>query len=98
MRSTLHFGLLFLALPLLAQSNTGELRLRVTGPDGIPLKAAIELSSDAIRFHRSFSSDDSGAVVTRNLPFGRYRLRVECESFSPFDGLLEIHSALPTEY
>jgi outer membrane cobalamin receptor len=98
MPSALHFGLLFLALPLLAQSNTGELRLRVTGPDGIPLKAAIDLSSDAIRFHRSFSSDDSGAVVTRNLPFGRYRLRVECESFSPFDGLVEIHSALPTEY
>jgi hypothetical protein len=97
-RSAVHFGILFLALPLLAQSNAGELRLKVTGPDGLPIRASIELSSDAIQFHRSFSTDDSGDLITRKLPFGRYRLRVERESFSPFDDLIEIHSALPTEY
>jgi hypothetical protein len=97
-RSALQFGVLFLALPLLAQSNAGEVRLKITGPDGLRVGASIELSSDAIQFHRSFSADDSGDVTIRNLPFGRYRLRVQRESFSTYDGLIEIHSALPTEY
>ncbi len=98
MRSLLHLGILCVALPLLAQSNAGELRLKVTGPDDLPLKASAELSSDALQFHRSFSTDDSGQFIARNLPFGRYRLQVQRESFSPFDSLIEIHSALPTEY
>jgi hypothetical protein len=101
-RSLLHLGLLLalplMALPLIAQSNVGELRLKVTGPDGLPLKASVELSSDALQFYRSFSTDDSGELTARNLSFGRYRLRVQKESFSPYDGLIEIHSALPAEY
>ena len=102
MRSLLHLGILLLALPHAfpgeAQSNAGELRLKVTGPDGLSLKASVELSSDAIQFHRAFSTDDSGQLTARNLPFGRYRLQVQSESFSPYDGLIEIHSAIPTEY
>jgi hypothetical protein len=101
-RSLLHFGLLLLVLPLAAplnaQSNAGELRLKVTGPDGLPLKASVDLSSDALQFQRTFSTDDSGQLTARNLPFGRYRLQVHRESFSPYDGVIEIHSALPTEY
>jgi hypothetical protein len=102
-RTLLHVGILLLALPQLllrseAQSNAGELRLKVTGPDGLPLKAAVELSNDAIQLHRSFSTDDSGQLTARNLPFGRYRLHVQQESFSPYDGLIEIRSALPVEY
>ena len=98
MRNWLHFGILLLALPLLAQSNAGELRLKVTGPDGLPLRASVELSSDAIQFHRVFSTDDSGDLITRNLTFGRYRLQVRSESFSGYDGIIEIHSSLPTDY
>ena len=103
MRQFLHFGILLLALPLLAlpvnaQSNAGELRLKVLGPDGLPLKASIDLSSDALQLHRSLSTDDAGQLTARNLPFGRYRLEVKRESFSPYDGLIEIDSALPTEY
>jgi hypothetical protein len=97
-RKLLHLGILLIALPLLAQSNAGELRLKVTGPDGLPLKASIDLSSDALQFHRSFSTDDSGQVIARTLFFGRYRLQVRSESFSAYDGIIEIHSALPTEY
>ncbi len=102
MRSLLQFGILLLALPLAfpaaAQSNAGELRLKVAGPDDLPIKASVELSSDALQFHRSLSTDDAGQLTTRNLPFGRYRLQVRRESFSAFDGVIEIHSALPTEY
>jgi TonB dependent receptor len=97
-RSLLHLVILLVALPLLAQSNAGELRLKVTGPDGLPIQASIELSSDALQFHRSFSTDDSGQLTIRNLSFGLYRLQVHRESFSAYDGVIEIHSALPTEY
>ena len=98
MRRLFHLGILFLALPLLAQSNAGELRLKVTGPDGLPLKATVELSSDALQFHRELLTDDSGDLTIRNLPFARYRLHVQRESFSPYDGIIEIHSALPADY
>ena len=98
MRSWFHFGLALFTLPLLAQSNAGELRLKVTGPDGLPLKAAVELSNDAAQYQRSFSTDDSGQLALRNLSFGSYHLQVRGESFSPYDGIIEIRSALPVEY
>jgi hypothetical protein len=97
-RKLLHLAVLLLAAPLSAQSNAGELRLKVTGPDGLPLKALVDLSSDALQFRRSFSTDDSGNFVTRNLLFGLYRLQVRSQSFSTYDGIIEIHSALPTDY
>src|SRR5450432_1549262 len=94
----LQFGIVLLALPLLAQSNSGELRLRVTDPHGLGLRASITLSSDAAQLHRSLVTDDSGLLAARNLPFGLYHLVVESEGFSPFTGLIEIRSALPIEY
>jgi hypothetical protein len=97
-RSFLQFAFLLIALPLLAQSNAGELRLKITDPDGLAVKAAAELTSDAIQFHRSFTADDSGLIFARNLLFGRYRLKVQQQGFAPYDGLIEIRSALPTEY
>jgi outer membrane cobalamin receptor len=86
------------ALPLSAQSSSGELRLKVADPQGLALKATAELVSDATQFRRSFAADSDGLVTARNLPFGLYRLRVEHEGFSAFDSLVEIRSALPTEY
>ena len=97
-RPLLHFAILLLALPLLAQSNAGELRLKITGPDGQPIKASVELSSDSAQFHRAFSADEAGLSVVRNLPFGVYLLKVHEEGFAAYDGLIKIHSALPTEY
>ncbi|MFY9949355.1 MAG: TonB-dependent receptor [Candidatus Sulfotelmatobacter sp.] len=103
MRSFFHFAILILALPLLAQSlfaqsNEGELRVKVIGPDGNPVKAFIDLSNEAIQFHRSFSADDGGLAIVRNLPFGVYRLEVHEPGFAAYDGLINIQSVLPTEY
>ncbi|HVI06943.1 MAG TPA: TonB-dependent receptor [Candidatus Binatia bacterium] len=97
MRRLLHLALALLALPLFAQSNSGELRLKVSGPDGLPLKSAVEISSDAIQFRRSLSTDDSGQLTLRNLRFGIYRLHVQRESFSSYDGIVDLRSALPTD-
>jgi len=82
----------------MAQSNAGELRLKVSDPHGLAVRAAVTLSSDAAQLHRSLTTDDSGLISARNLPFGRYQLQVESEGFSPFSGIIEIRSALPTEY
>jgi len=90
--------LVLFSVSLAAQSNTGELRLKITDPDGLALKATAELSSDAIQFHRAFSADDVGLVTARNLPFGLYRLKVLHEGFAAYEGFVEIRSALPTEY
>ena len=90
--------LLAAALPVAAQSATGELRLKVTDPQGLFLRATADLASDATQFHRSFTADSTGLVTARNLPFGLYRLRVEHEGFSTFDDLIEIRTALPSEY
>ena len=82
----------------MAQSNAGELRLKVADPHGGGVKASVSLSSEAAQLHRSLVTDDSGLAAARNLPFGPYRLKVESDGFAPFSGLIEIRSALPTEY
>src|ERR1700681_1061186 len=90
--------MVLIALPLFAQSNAGELRLKVADPHGLGVKASITLSSEVAQVHRNLLTDDGGSITARNLPFGPYRLRVESEGFSPFIGIIEIRSAVPTEY
>ncbi len=82
----------------MAQSNAGELRLRVADPRGRGVKASVTLSSEAAQLHRSLATDDSGLLTARNLPFGPYQLKVDSDGFSSFSGIIEIRSALPTEY
>ena len=89
---------LLCALPVLGQSSTGELRLKVTDPDGLAVGASAELSSDAIQFHRFFSTDEAGLLIVRNLRFGIYRLKVQQQGFASYDGFIEIRSAFPVEY
>jgi TonB-dependent Receptor Plug Domain len=90
--------MVLIALPLFAQSNAGELRLRVVDPHGLGVKASITLSSEVAQVHRSLVSGDAGLITIRSLPFGPYRLKVEAEGFSSFIGIIEIRSAVPTEY
>jgi len=82
----------------MAQSNAGELRLKVADPHGGGVKASVTLSSEAAQVHRNLVTDDTGLAAARNLPFGPYQLKVESHGFAPFSGLIEIRSALPTEY
>lgn len=98
LRPLLQLEIVLFALPLFGQSNAGELRLKVADPHGQGVKASIMLSSDATHLHRSFVTDDAGALTARSLPFGPYQLKVESNGFSPFSGIIEIRSALPTEF
>ena len=60
------------ALPILAQSNTGELRLKVTDPSGLGMRASVEIAGEATQLHRTFDTEDTGTIAFRNVPFGLY--------------------------
>jgi len=96
MRSLLVF--LFWAIPLLAQSNSGELRLKVTDPDGFGVKSSVQLVSEVNQLRKSLLTDEGGNLVAKLLPFGLYRLEVQREGFAPFSDSIEIRSAIPAEY
>src|SRR6267143_6003184 len=80
------------------QSNTGELRLTVTDPDGLPIQSGVQLLSDANQLRQTLETDPQGTLVAKRLPFGRYRLEVSRIGFATFTGLVDLQSALPTEY
>ena len=84
-------------LPLAAQSDMGELRLKVTDPDGLGLASAVELQSDANLYQKTFRTDDAGNLTAKHLPFGLYRLIVNRDGFAPFIDSLEIRSAVPAD-
>jgi len=88
---------LFLSVvPLFAQSNSGELRLKVTDPTGLGVKSSVQLVSEANQVRKTLLTDDAGNLVAKLLPFGVYRLEVQHEGFAAFSGSIEIRSAIPT--
>src|SRR5579864_6546558 len=94
-----YLALLFLsAAGLWAQSNVGELRLKVTDPSGSGVKSNIELICEANEFRKRFVTDDTGSVAAKHLPFGVYRIQVEQQGFALFSDAVEVRSAAPTEY
>src|SRR5208337_4424397 len=84
-----------LVAPLFAQSNTGELRLRVTDPAGLGIKSSVELVSEANHYRQAFFTDDAGDLVVKRLPFGMYNLEVRHATFAPASQTIEIRFAAP---
>jgi outer membrane receptor for Fe3+-dicitrate len=85
------------ALPMFAQSTTGELRLTVTDPAGLPLKSAVELISQANEYRHTFTTDDQGSLDAKRLPYGIYQVQVQAQGFAPVSEQVEIRSALPLD-
>src|SRR5271157_4812731 len=85
-----------LVVPLFAQSNTGELRLRVTDPTGMAARSSVEIVSEANHYRQSLLTDDAGSLEIKRLPFGLYLLEVRHSGLAPFSGSVEIRSAAPT--
>ena len=86
------------ATSLHAQSNTGELRLKVRDASGSGVKSSIELVSEANQFRDLYDTDAIGNVNAKRLPFGLYRIHIQGEGFAPLDDSVEIRSALPNDY
>ena len=90
-------SLLLCALPLLAQTEAGELRITVTDPTGLPLPASVDLTSEANQFKRTYQCGADGKVSAKRLPFGLYRFAVRREGFAPLAEIIDIHSSVPSE-
>ena len=85
------------ATPLFAQTNTGELRLKVLDPQGLAATTSVELRCDANQYQSVFNSDDSGEMRAKRLPYGLYQIRIAQAGFIPVSDSVAIRSALPTE-
>jgi hypothetical protein len=97
MKKLLTFAVLLWTLPMLAQRNTGELRLTVTDPSGLGLKSTVELVSEANDYRYTFATDDQGNLDAKRLPYGIYQVRIQATAFAQLSESVEIRSALPVD-
>ncbi|MBV8819025.1 MAG: carboxypeptidase regulatory-like domain-containing protein, partial [Acidobacteriaceae bacterium] len=81
-----------------SQSNSGDLRLRVTDPSGAGVRTSISITSDANNFRETYATDDSGAATVKRLPYGIYSIDIRRDGFAPFAAAVEIRSAAPTDF
>jgi hypothetical protein len=85
------------ALPLLGQSNNGELRLKVTDPDGLGVKTSVRIVSAANQYRNSLATNDQGFLDVQRLPYGLYELEIRQSGFAVFSETIEIHTGIPAE-
>ena len=101
-RTLVHVGILFVALRSSLSSPTpratpGELRLKITDPDGLALKTAVELVSQGNEYRHTFTTDDQGDLDAKRLPYGIYQLQIQPQGFAEVSEPVEIRSALPLD-
>ncbi|MGA7709440.1 MAG: carboxypeptidase regulatory-like domain-containing protein, partial [Acidobacteriaceae bacterium] len=98
-RSTKLLSLLVIgaAWSLLAQVNTGELRVVVTDPAGPASHVTVTVSSEGTHYRNALTTNSSGVIVCKELPFGMYSVQVDRPGFAPASISAEIHSALPVD-
>jgi TonB dependent receptor-like, beta-barrel/Carboxypeptidase regulatory-like domain len=89
---------LFVAVGQFGQANTGELRITVTDSTGAALPGPVEVVSLANEVHQKLETDSAGRAVVKRLPFGSYRVAVTRAGFADASQLVEVRSALPTEF
>jgi hypothetical protein len=96
-KSALIIALLLWALPMFAQSTTGELRLTVTDPAGLGLKGTVELVSRGVGYNETLTTDDQGKLDAKRLPYGIYQMQIVAKGFATAVDPVEIRSALPLD-
>ena len=79
------------------QTNTGELRVAVADPGGLPLPGAVEIVSEANQVRQVVATDPAGVATFRRVPFGAYRLAISRSGFADVSRLVEVRSAAPAD-
>ncbi len=88
----------FCAVRLFCQSNSGELRLKVTDPDGLGVKTTVQIVSRANQYRNTLATSDQGNLHVQRLPYGIYQLEIKQPGFAGMTESVGIHSSIPTEY
>ncbi|HEY1807730.1 MAG TPA: TonB-dependent receptor, partial [Acidobacteriaceae bacterium] len=88
--------LLFSAVfPVLAQSNSGELRLHVADPAGRSLQVTVHMVSEANQYNTFLQTSTLGNLDVARLPYGVYRLEIALPGFAPVAETITIRSSIP---
>ena len=91
-------GAIFLfCLPALCQGNSGELRLKVTDPDNLGVKATVQIISTANQYRTNLTTSNQGQLFVQHLPYGIYHLEIRSPGFAGAAETIEIRSSIPTE-
>lgn len=83
------------ALPLFAQSNSGELRLRVTDPAGRGVQATVHVLSEANQYSAVLETNGQGVLNIARLPYGVYRLEIGHSGFASDTETIAVRSSIP---
>ena len=87
-----------LASPLFSQSNSGELRLKVTDPAGLPVRITVQVISEANQYKNILTTSDQGTLDVQRLPYGIYELQIIRAGFAPVSEDIEIRTSIATEF
>lgn len=87
--------LVSVAVPVCAQVNYGELRLKISDPSGAAVPAQVELSCPGNGTDEIFDASPSGSIDAEHLPYGIYQVRINKAGFAPVSTSVEVRSALP---
>jgi hypothetical protein len=79
------------------QSTTGELRITVRDSGGLAVQCRVTLVSEANDVSQALDTGADGLSVAKRLPFGRYRIAINQPGFAPYDGRVEVDSAVPRQ-
>ncbi len=85
-------------MPLLSQTNSGELRIRVLDFTGHGVAATVSLLSEANQYRSTLQSNPQGELDVRSLPYGLYQVRISKPGFAPLLGSVIIRSPLPGRF
>ncbi|MGC2544363.1 MAG: carboxypeptidase-like regulatory domain-containing protein, partial [Silvibacterium sp.] len=85
------------AMPLLSQSNSGELHLKVIDPSGRGVRSVVTIVSQANQYRNTLATGDQGTLDVRRLPYGIYEIEIQQPGFAAVSTSVGIHSSLPAE-
>jgi hypothetical protein len=91
-------AILLLVTTLPAQINTGELRLKVSDPNGLGVKTSVGIISEANQYRNTLVTSDQGELDVQRLPYGIYRIEIKRAGFADVSESIQIRSSIPTDY
>jgi hypothetical protein len=89
--------LLFSACLFFGQANNGELRLTVTDPSGLGVKASVQIVSEANQYRHTLQTTAEGSLIVQRLPYGLYRLEIKAAGFAALSEDVEVRSSIPLD-